>query len=402
VRRISGLVGTFVALAMAAGCASAATARSANSAPTSSNGVGSFTPSAADPTLLVGSWQLGAPGQQAGSVLRLGDDLSLWSGCGYLSGTWAADRAGLLVGQLSGGDAACMDTVSGQDPTPGWLRRVVAFKTVAANMQLLDARGGVVATLRPGGRPTAGPNLLPAFAQPPVVTDELRARLRTPVPLPTGLVAALPSQLVGRWVSAAIPTPNGFVVLAGDGSWTGSDGANGQGGRWSATTDGQLVVAAGAQTAAGCEPCANVGGWFESAARAAFDGSTLVLLDADAKVTGRAVHAPSIPTSAPASVPASASTPAVGPLASPTFTSPAASCTGFALDLASNRGGQASPTAAAEWFAAHGHVAGVPLHGWHEVGRGNAEASVRSGNFVLHAFQGSDQTWQIDSGQDCP
>ena len=291
VARSSRLVAVAVAAALLAACASSS--KVAGSSPSSpATAPASFVPSPADPLALVGSWLLDAPGVPSGTVLRLGDDLSLWSDCGYLDGSWAADHAGLFVGQLWGGDGACMTSVSSQGPTPAWLAKVVAFKLDGTGAVLLDASGALVATLRPGGHPTAGPNLLPSLADPPTVTDQLRASLAPAVPLPAGLVAARPSQLIGYWVSAANPNLRGDADLAADGSWQGTDGANSAGGRWSAAPDGELVVAAGPSTAMGCAPeaCADVNNWFVQASRAAFDGSTLVLLDAAGKETGRAVR----------------------------------------------------------------------------------------------------------------
>jgi hypothetical protein len=358
-----------------------------------------------DPLRLVGLWQVDAPGQPAGSVLRLGDDLSIWSRCGYLSGDWRADPAGLFVGLAAGGSPGCVDGTL-NDPTPRWLTRVVSFKTDTAGAQLLDAGGAVVARLRPGGHPTPGPDIAAELAQQPPLTDALRARLRSAEPLPAGLVAAGPDQLVGRWVSPAKPTLRGFAELAADGSWKGSDGANDQGGRWSAAPDGELVVAGGAQTAMGClaDACANVGNWFESASRAAFDGSTLVLLDADGKETGRAVRASTPPDATPVSpspVGSASTTPAAITALSPGTS--ASSCASFSLSLASNTGGQPSPLAAAEWFAQHGQVAGTPANGWHVVSQGTAEARVQSGAFELQVIEGPDQTWQVISGgQICP
>ena len=291
IRRSSGLVVLAVATVLLAGCASSSKVAGI---PPSSPAIApaSFAPSPADPLALVGSWLLEAPGVASGTVLRLGDDLSLWSDCGYLDGSWAADHAGLFAGQLWGGDGACVTSVSSQGPTPPWLAKVAAFRLDGTGAELLDASGAVAATLRPGGHPTAGPDMLPSLADPPTVTDQLRARLAPAAALPAGLVAARPSQLVGYWVSAAHPNLRGDADLAADGSWQGTDGANDNGGHWSAAPDGELVVAAGATTAAGCGPdqCADVDDWFEQASRAAFDGSTLVLLDATGKETGRAVR----------------------------------------------------------------------------------------------------------------
>ena len=83
--------------------------------------------------------------------------------------------------------------------------------------------------------------------------------------------------------------------------------------------------------------------------------------------------------------------------------SPSPTCSGFALSLASDRGGQPSPIAAAAWFAQHGSVQGIPKIGWQEVRTGVAEATVQSEGVELHVIEGPDQTWQVDSGPySCP
>jgi hypothetical protein len=79
----------------------------------------------------------------------------------------------------------------------------------------------------------------------------------------------------------------------------------------------------------------------------------------------------------------------------------APTCSAFSLSLVSDRGGQPSPVAAAEWFAGHGGVAGVPRSGWHERGRDESGATVRSDDMTLHVVRGPDQTWQVDSGGRC-
>ena len=79
--------------------------------------------------------------------------------------------------------------------------------------------------------------------------------------------------------------------------------------------------------------------------------------------------------------------------------SPSPTCSGFALSLASDRGGQSSPIKAAVWFAQHGSGQGIPKTGWKEVSTGKAEATVQSAGVQLHVIQGPDQTWQVDSGQ---
>jgi hypothetical protein len=76
-------------------------------------------------------------------------------------------------------------------------------------------------------------------------------------------------------------------------------------------------------------------------------------------------------------------------------------CRGFELSLASDRGGQPTPVAAAEWFAEHGDVGGVPGSGWRRTGQDQTGVVLRSGSVTLHASQGSDGTWQVVSGTTC-
>lgn len=83
-------------------------------------------------------------------------------------------------------------------------------------------------------------------------------------------------------------------------------------------------------------------------------------------------------------------------------TSACPSGSGFALSLAPGTGGQPTPVRAAEWFAHHGGVQGIPDAGWHEVSRGNGGAVVASGAVRLHVIQGADREWQVDSGERCP
>jgi hypothetical protein len=79
---------------------------------------------------------------------------------------------------------------------------------------------------------------------------------------------------------------------------------------------------------------------------------------------------------------------------------------GFAVSLASDRGGQPTPAAAAAWFARHGGLTGIPAQGWRQVSGGGSGsgsgATVESGAVTLHVIQGPDRTWQVDSGNRCP
>jgi hypothetical protein len=92
---------------------------------------------------------------------------------------------------------------------------------------------------------------------------------------------------------------------------------------------------------------------------------------------------------------------ACGPIVARAARMSCASKTGFALSLASARGGQPNPVAAAHWFARHGGVPGIPAGGWHQTSRAGGGATVASGPVTLHVVQGSDRTWQVDSGTRC-
>ncbi len=234
-----------------------------------------------DPLALVGLWQLDeATGEEPGAVLRLAaDGMSLWRGCGVLSGGWRANLEGLFVGHIDGRSGTCP---AESEAGPEWLRRAAGYRIEGAAGVLLDGRGETVARLLPGGRPMVGPDIAKSEAEPPVVIDRLRKAFAPAAPVPAGLRPADPAELVGRWVpadgaGAAAPQPP-FVQLSAGGSWSGSDGCNGQGGRWVGGAGGSLLAVAAPQTLMSC--CgADVGGWLCTASRAAFAGELLLLLD---------------------------------------------------------------------------------------------------------------------------
>jgi hypothetical protein len=99
--------------------------------------------------------------------------------------------------------------------------------------------------------------------------------------------------------------------------------------------------------------------------------------------------------------PAAAQVTQVTPGTAATARPACASGSAFALSLVSDRGGQPTPVAAAAWFARHGGVAGVPARGWRQASRHGRDAAVRSGPVTVHAVQGPDRTWQVDSGSWC-
>jgi heat shock protein HslJ len=240
-----------------------------------------------DPWRLIGSWLVTADGEESGAVLRIsGHDVSLWRRCGQWEGGWRADQSGLFVADFSSASEICHPEVPF---APAWLRAAAAFDLRASGPRLLDADGTVVARLAPGGRPTAGPDLLASLADPPTVTAADRRAFSDPAPVPSGLQPADRASLVGRW----LPKPaddvqrpeQPMLELHADGTWTSSDGCNGTDGRWTTGDDGRVLATAGATTQAGCTNVNVAESFFAS--RAAFDGTVLVLLDANGTETGR-------------------------------------------------------------------------------------------------------------------
>lgn len=242
----------------------------------------------ADPVALIGLWSVtGAAGEEADAVLRIApESLSLWRDCGTLMGAWQADTGGSFVADVDS-SAGCP---ASEPLAPQWLRGATAYRVAGKERVLLDGHGEPVARLLPGGRPKPNPNVAPQEAQPPVVTDEIRRALARSADLAPGLVAPGRDALVGRWSPEDGPD-RAFLEFRADGSWVGSDGCNGLGGRWVAGADGALLATSGPSTLIGCDNVP-VGAWLVNARRAGLDeaeadGERLVLVDATGKELGR-------------------------------------------------------------------------------------------------------------------
>jgi len=256
-----------------------------------------------DPVDLVGLWTVReAAGEEPGAILRLGEGLSLWRSCGHLDGSWRATAEGLFIDLVFGGSGACYH---GPDSVPDWLRQAAGYRADGPDRLLVDRGGSTVARLVPGGRPKVDADTAPSEGEPPVLTDAQRRMLAPAAALPAGLQPAAAADLVGRWVPGDRPdvrTPRSpHVTFAADGDWTGSDGCNGQGGRWLAGPAGSFVAVAGPQTLMACVPITgpadatapgvhapvDVGSWLTAAARAGLAGDQLVLLDRSGRELGR-------------------------------------------------------------------------------------------------------------------
>jgi hypothetical protein len=227
------------------------------------------------------------------TALLLGEELWLFRTCGLLSGAWRAGHGGSFIGMTDGGSSRCFEPGLAQRSSDlAWLNEASAFRSDGERRLLVDSAGRVLATLTPGARPSPRPDHAAQFAEPPVVTDELRARFREPAPLPERLEPATVATLRGGWVTAAAAdrgNGRGFVEFKDGMTWAGSDGCNGLSGRFAVDARGELLTTHGFSTLIGCDmsPATQ---WVGQTRRAAFDGETLVLLDVDAHELGRLVR----------------------------------------------------------------------------------------------------------------
>ncbi|WP_157756968.1 hypothetical protein [Plantactinospora sp. KBS50] len=249
-----------------------------------------------DPVHLIGMWTVTGTGIEPGQILRLApDDLSVITPCGVRGGSWRADPVGVFLAGtdtvLAGGSAQLgAGAASGcAAPTPGspdWLVRAVGFRLTGDGPLLTDGQGRTVARLTPGAQPRPNPNIADDQLRPPKVTDEDRRALAASTPLPPDLTPAEPGALVGRWVPAQERAGDAYLELSAGGQWRGSDGCNGQAGRWASGPAGVLLATSGASTLIGCENVP-VGSWLAGAARAGLSGDELVLLGRDGTENGR-------------------------------------------------------------------------------------------------------------------
>lgn len=231
-------------------------------------------PAAAEtgPISLIGLWTVADAGEEAGTVLRIAPkkQLSLWRTCGALTGSWAAAQD-LFLGEVNGGGETCQPVQN-----PSWLRDATGYQSVGDARVLVDRNGKQVARLVPGGKPKVGSGVDPAEAAPPVITDEDRAELTRTPQVPATLTRVEPKLIVGRWVPVAAAGP-AYAEFKDDSTWTGSDGCNGNGGRWTATASSMLATA-GPSTLMACDG-APVPTWLTSTAAAGLADGVLVLLD---------------------------------------------------------------------------------------------------------------------------
>jgi heat shock protein HslJ len=285
-------------VAVASGIWAISNGQSATKLPSSSKPIQVKTPSAAplagarhaNPLQLVGTWRVIASGGHPAPMASLGSlGLVVWTSCGWMSGDWNADQQGLFVGILSGGLPACASSYANLNPP--WLA-ATGYEGAGRDELLLGADGRVLAHLVPSTVPPSYAKDMSTDYLHPVLTPQLRkVLLQVSRPLPAGLVPASGKQLLGRWVPAKASPGHAphqpYLSFYADGDWSGSDGCNGLGGRWSLGSSGTILVATGPQTTMTCTGITFAGEWLVQASRVAFQGRTLVLVNTASDVMGR-------------------------------------------------------------------------------------------------------------------
>ncbi|PJJ71753.1 META domain-containing protein [Diaminobutyricimonas aerilata] len=242
---------------------------------------GAVAPSGAAAIDLVGMWQVA--GVDAATWLRIDEtEFLLGAECGVIAGSWRAAHGLLVLGNWGSFGEGC-----GTEPV-GWLERVAGFDSRDDGTRVLtDAAGAEVATLTPSEAPEPPADIDPSLVAVPQVTDAMREALAAPAPLAEDRTPGPGAP--ARWV-AADTAGAAFVEFADDGSWTGSDGCNGNGGRWVADDTGTLLATSGPSTLMACDG-APVPTWMATATTAWLDGDDLVLLDRHGDELGRLTRA---------------------------------------------------------------------------------------------------------------
>lgn len=271
--------GAFVVVLLVAGCSGSGSgaARQPN---------GPSHPVVGNPLELVGAWHVTGAGEQAGTSLILGSQLILFRSCGELFGSWNADEYGDFIGAATGGSQRCF-LGRHEDSDVAWLRQAVGFRIVGLGRILVDASNKVVARLSPGAHPTAGSDVAPSEASPPVVTPALAHSFMPPAALPSRFQPATTDSVLGRWhaVGPTAGNPAAYVEFSTEGRWDGSDGCNGIGGNYAIGPAGELLTTSGASTDVGCDN-APLDTWIGQARRVAVSQGRLVLFDATAHEIG--------------------------------------------------------------------------------------------------------------------
>jgi hypothetical protein len=240
----------------------------------------------------MGNWFVTGDGVEPGLMATVdAGEFRVWQQCGAAFAGWRGSTSGLFAADVSSWSGTCPDK-----PDLPWLDTATGWLPDGSGIALIGGDGSTLARLAPGATPTADKNTLGSLADPPVVTDEIRALLNASPSMGAGISSsATRASLVGSWI-AVLPSPRPSsnltyreppgVTIKSDGTWSGSDGCNGSGGRWNADEEGRVIASSGPTTLVGCGNI-DAPGWFAGASLAGFDGDVLVTFDHDGKELGR-------------------------------------------------------------------------------------------------------------------
>jgi heat shock protein HslJ len=241
-------------------------------------------PELPDASGLVNLWRVsGAAGEAGNTWLRLdATEFQLWRDCGVITGDWRA-HADLFLAWVVGATGHCfpLETI----PAVPWLESATGFRAAHHGWILTDTHGTAVATLTIAGAPAADTDAARSFREPPTQSSDAgtweRVSGRRPPARPAGTSPATAAHLAGRWVPADLVAPtHPYLQVEADGSWHGSDGCNGNQGRWALNDRGDFLASSGMSTMMFCEG-APVPSWLAQARLAVFENGRLRLLDAD-------------------------------------------------------------------------------------------------------------------------
>lgn len=236
----------------------------------------------ADPSLLVGSWDLSAAGTPVGTVVGLGSVLTIRMKCGTFQGSWRANRQGGFVAGVATGPSHCPHV---GPLTPAWAMDARAWRPVGAGVELLGAAGQAVARLTPSGSP-----------RPQTTSEDLRAVLAHVGRLPADAAAVTDAELIGTWkpLPPDVGTGRASVTFDADGSWAAFDGGcDGSAGTYALAKDGAfLAVNTISPGDVACQR-SDVASWPPKTTRLAKKLGELLFVDSNGHVLGRCTKQPS-------------------------------------------------------------------------------------------------------------
>jgi hypothetical protein len=169
---------------------------------------------------------------------------------------------------------------------------------------LRDQDGATVATLTPTPTLRRVDGVAPQQFEVPTASARGRATYDRVLVVPQDLTPATKESLVGNWAPEGARNDRARLMFNADGSFTGSDGCNGVGGRWSMVDDGGAMVTTPPRpsTLIGCNN-SGVPATVYGARFAGFDGEVLVLTDIFGEELSRFVPAAPTTTTTPRTTP---------------------------------------------------------------------------------------------------